>query len=84
MFIEGNLRFQKVENLRQLDSIDDDDFWCLSLPKLIQILLAELPKMECKYLRLLANSSQVIDLTRLEVLVLLGSMFMGIMPKQPQ
>ena len=39
--------------------------------------------MQCKYLRLLANSCQVVDLTRLEALVLLGSIFMGIMPKQP-
>lgn len=82
-FIEGNLRFQNVKNLRQLDSIDDDDFWCLTMPKLIQILLTDLPKMQCKYLRLLANSCQVVDITRLEALVLLGSMFMGIMPRQP-
>jgi hypothetical protein len=52
-FIEGNLRFHKTDNTRNLEAIDDDDFWCLALPKLIQLLLTHLPKLDPSKFRIL-------------------------------
>lgn len=64
-FIEGNLRFHKVENTRNLDLVTDDDFWGLTLPKLIQLLLKHLPILGCRLPLLQTGSSQVIEVTRL-------------------
>lgn len=81
-FIEGNLRFHKIENVKHLESIKDDDFWSFTMIKLIRILIDELSKSEYIFKIFHTGSTEVATLSRLNILVLLGSMFMGIMPKQ--
>jgi hypothetical protein len=81
-FIESNMRFHKTENIKNLDLIEDDDFWGLALPKLVQLLLAHLPKLGCSIRMLPPEMSRVVRVTRLEALLIIGCVFLGIMPKQ--
>ena len=76
------MRFHRTENIINLERIDDDDFWGLALPKLIQLLLAHLPKLGGSIRILPTEMNRVIKINRLEALLVIGCMFFGIMPKQ--
>jgi hypothetical protein len=69
-----------ITNLELL--IEDDDFWQNTLPKVITFTIDNIHAISSKVRLLIANESQVVELSRKDILLIISSMFLGIMPMQ--
>jgi hypothetical protein len=65
-------------------AIDDELFWRHTLPEMVKLLSKELTQLSCAFKLLTINSTDLLYFNRLEILLILISMFVGIMPPQPQ
>ena len=80
-FIASNLQEHGFENIKNLEAIEDDHFWFISLPELIGFLKNSLPSL--KFFPIIKAKSQgMTDLDRWEIMCLIGCMFLGILPRQ--
>ena len=81
-FILGNLKFHRIDNLKNLDSIKDDDFWNIEMPMVIELVHRYIRDIESKITILTSGYAEVVDITNRQCFVVLGCMFLGILPKQ--
>jgi len=77
-----NLRHHGIPNLENLNRIDDEDLWSQTIPDMIDIVLKNLRILRANVKILTVGTQEVIDLNRMEIFLILASMFLGIFPKQ--
>lgn len=78
----SNLKYHQIDNLKNLAAIDDDDFWDHELPLVIEMTYKHIGEIDCSVRLLPSGSQEVVDISRLQVFVILGCMFLAILPKQ--
>jgi hypothetical protein len=81
-FILENLKFHKIDNLNNLKSIKDDDFWGIGLPAMIELTYAHIKDIEATLRILVSGYSEVVEVSRRQCFVVLACMFLGILPRQ--
>lgn len=80
--MKKNLSHHGINNLKNLENIEDDDFWCFGLPFVFQRIQKKISIIDNSIRLLPTGLQEVVNISREEVFVILSCMFLGILPKQ--
>ena len=82
--IQENAKYSKVKDLRNLDEIDDHDFWSWSVPFILEVLLKEEnQKQISSSIEMLASGrSKTTLLSKFKIFLILSNMLMCCLPRQ--
>ena len=83
-FILENAKYEGVTNLRNLQKIDDEEFWNRTVPTLLEYAEEDRKQrsISSKIRMLIPKKNQNLSLTKAQVFMVIVNMFLCIFPKQ--
>ena len=82
--IQENAKYSRVKDMRNLEEIDDDDFWSRSVPFILEVLLEEenQKRISSCIEMLISGRSKIVSLSKFRIFLILANMLMCCLPKQ--
>ena len=82
--IQENAKYSKIKDLRNLEEIENDEFWSRSVPFILEVLLKEenQKKISSCVEMLVSGRSKIVSISKFKIFLILANMLMCCMPKQ--